>query len=138
MRDGIIATARARATTIGVYTRAKRVMNLSILGFDAAAFSTASRILVTMDSSRTLSTHIVIRPVSLMQPDINCVPGSARTGTGSPVTGAVLTRVSPSRIVPSRGIKSPGRTSIVQPTSTFSGDITTISPPPHVSMTRTS
>ena len=43
----MIATANARATTIGVYTRAKRVMKRSILGLEDAAFSTASRILVT-------------------------------------------------------------------------------------------
>ena len=134
----MIATANAKATTIGVYTRAKRVIKRSILGLEDAAFSTASRIFVTIDSSRTLSTRIVMRPDSLIQPDMSCVPGTARTGTGSPVTGAVLTRVSPSRTVPSRGIKSPGRTSIVQPTSTFSGAITTISPPQPVSTTRTS
>ena len=67
----MIATTKERATTIGVYTRAKRVMKRSILGLEDAAFSTASRILVTMDSSRTLSTRIVMRPDSLIQPDIS-------------------------------------------------------------------
>ena len=47
MRDGITAVSTARATTIGVYTFANLVMNLSILGLPAAAFSTESRIRVT-------------------------------------------------------------------------------------------
>ena len=45
-----MATIIANATTIGVYTREKRVMNRSIFGLDAAAFSTASKMRITMES----------------------------------------------------------------------------------------
>lgn len=41
-KEGMIAVARARSTTNGVYTREKRVIKRSIFGLLAAAFSTES------------------------------------------------------------------------------------------------
>ena len=121
--EGMIAVISASITTIGVYILANFVMNLSILGFPAAAFSTESRMRVTMDSERGFSTLILISPCSLTQPEMTSVPGCADTGTGSPVTGEVSIRLSPSVITPSRGILSPGRTSRISPTPAFSAGI---------------
>ena len=128
--DGTIAVSTASITTIGVYTLANLVMNLSILGFPAAAFSTESRILVTIDSDSGFSTFIFRTPCWLMQPEMTFVPGAALTGTGSPVTGDVSKRLSPSTTIPSRGILSPGRTRSISPTLAFSDGMTWICSPP--------
>ena len=111
-KGGTTATIIANTTTIGVYTREKRVIKRSIFGFDAAAFSTASRIRITMESFNSCVTSKTMRPSTLMQPDITSVPTVALTGTGSPVTAAVSIRVVPSTTRPSNGIRSPGRISI--------------------------
>ena len=118
-----IATNNAKNTTNGVYTLAKRVINLSIFGLLAAAFSTESRILVTIDSSRIFSTRIFNCPDVLTHPETILSPVFAITGTGSPVTGEVSIRLSPSMITPSNGIRSPGRTKRISPTFASSASI---------------
>ena len=46
---GSTASTTAATTTAGVYTRAKRVMNCSLLAFLAEEFSTRSRMRATVD-----------------------------------------------------------------------------------------
>ena len=75
MREGTTAVSTARATTIGVYMRANLVMNLSIFGLPAAAFSTESRMRVTIDSDSGFVTRIFNTPCSFMQPEMTSVPG---------------------------------------------------------------
>ena len=101
----------------------------SIFGLLAAAFSTESRIFVTMESSSAFSTRILRRPEVFTQPEITLSPIPAATGTGSPVTGEVSIRLSPSMIVPSSGIRSPGRTSRRSPGLACSAGITCTSLP---------
>ena len=128
-REGITATATAAATTKGVYTRAKRVIKRSMVGLEAAAFSTLSRILVTMDSASTFSTRILSIPLVFTQPETISSPKARFTGTGSPVTGEVSTRLSPSITTPSKGMRSPARTKRISPTCTSSAGITFTSSP---------
>ena len=85
----------------------------SIFGLLAAAFSTESRIFVTMDSLSGFVTSAFNTPCSLIQPEISSSPGTTLTGTGSPVTGEVSTRLSPSITFASSGILSPGRIIII-------------------------
>lgn len=49
-------------------------MNRSIFGLLAAAFSTLSRILVTMDSDRGFSTRMVRLPEVFTQPEVTLSP----------------------------------------------------------------
>ena len=124
-----MAVRAATATTIGVYTRAKRVMKRSIFGLLAAAFSTDCKIRETIDSESGLSTRILITPEIFRQPEVTALFGAIFTGTGSPVTGEVSRRLSPSMTVPSTGILSPARTRIISPVLAFSaGIISTVSP----------
>ena len=113
----MIAVAAARATTNGVYTRANFVIKRSACGLLAAAFSTESRILVTMDSESSFSTRIFKRPEVLTQPEVRVLPIVTDTGTGSPVIGEVSMRLSPSTTTPSRGMRSPGRICTIFPTA---------------------
>ena len=64
-------------------------MKRSACGLLAAAFSTESRILVTMDSESSFSTLIFKRPEVLTQPDVSWLPTFTDTGTGSPVIAGV-------------------------------------------------
>ena len=128
MIEGMIAVANAINTTNGVYTREKRVIKRSIFGLLAAAFSTESMILVTIDSSNTFSTLILITPEVFRHPEVTSVPSKPDIGTGSPVTGDVSIIVSPSVITPSKGIRSPGRTNRISPISASSASITETSP----------
>ncbi len=104
-------------------------MKRSMVGLLAAAFSTLSRIRVTMDSSRTFSTRIFSIPEVFTQPETTSSPYLRFTGTGSPVTGEVSTRLSPSITTPSRGIRSPTRTSRMSPTCASAAGITFTSSP---------
>ena len=123
---GRTATAIATKTTIGVYTREKRVMKRSIFGLLATAFSTESRIRVTMDSARTFSTWMRMVPVILTQPESTGSPTAARTGFGSPVTAEVSIWVSPSEMMPSSGMRSPGRMRRISPTSASSAGMVSV------------
>ncbi len=107
--------AAAASTTKGVYILEKRVIKRSIFGLLAAAFSTESKILVTIECSNVFSTWIFNCPAVLMQPEVTASPGLAFTGTGSPVIGEVSKRLSPSIMMPSKGIRSPGRTIRISP-----------------------
>ena len=91
-------------------------MNRSNSGLVAAAFSTASRIRVTMDSESSLVTCIVSVPSRLTHPETRLIPGCISLGSDSPVIGEVSTWELPLRTMPSRGIRSPGRIISVSPT----------------------
>ncbi len=108
-------------TTQGVYHLAKRVMNCSVLAFFAEAFSTSSRIFVTVDSPKGFVTLTSISPLRLTQPLITSSPSASRAGTLSPVRAEVSAVVFPETITPSRGIFSPALTTIISPVSTVSG-----------------
>ena len=56
IRGGIIANSNAIITTVGVYMAANFVIKFSDLDFLLLAFSTNSRILLTVDSSYSLDT----------------------------------------------------------------------------------
>ena len=95
----------------------------------AAAFSTESRILLTMDSSNGFSTLIFSKPEVFTQPESTSVPTSTFIGTGSPVTAEVSKRLSPSTTMPSNGILSPALTSSTSPGfASFAGITLTSSP----------
>ena len=65
-RGGIIANTTAQVTTIGVYTFANLVINLSVFAFLLLAFSTNSRIFETVDSPNAFVTLIVRTPLTLI------------------------------------------------------------------------
>ena len=116
-------------TTTGVYIFVNLVINLSSLGFPAAAFSTLFTILVTIDSERAFSTLILSSPLRLTQPDITLSPGLTFSGTCSPVTDEVSILLWPSATTPSSGILSPAFTIITCPGTACSAGISiTLSP----------
>ena len=107
---------------------ANLVMKVSLFDLFSPAFSTRSRILLTVDSPKDFSIIIFITPDRLTQPEHILSPTPALLGMLSPVRAMVLRLVSPSVILPSRGIFSPGRTMIVSPTATFPGSTTCVLP----------
>ncbi|MPM65588.1 hypothetical protein SDC9_112485 [bioreactor metagenome] len=96
-------------------------MNFSVGALRAAASSTSSRIRETEDSLYGLVTRIRIVPESFTKPESTVSPIPTDRGTDSPVSADVSTADSPWVTSPSSGIRSPGRTSIIAPTSTTSG-----------------
>ena len=58
-----MASSSAPMTTAGVYQRAKRVMNASVVAFLSVASSTSDRIRSTVDSSYGVVTSISRTPV---------------------------------------------------------------------------
>ena len=107
---GTMASTAATPTTMGVYTRAKRVMKFSVRAFFSAAFSTNSRMRLTVESSKGFVARTVSLPVRFTQPEITSSPGRAVRGTDSPVSAAVSIWLSPVRMTPSSGMRSPGMT----------------------------
>ena len=103
-------------------------MKFSVLAFFSLAFSTSSRMRLTVDSPNGLVVRTLMRPVMLMQPDTTSAPTSTWRGTDSPVSAAVSSCVAPSTMVPSMGTRSPGFTTMMVPTATSSG-LTWVSPP---------
>ena len=85
---------------MGVYTRANRVMKFSVRAFFSAAFSTNSRMRLTVESSKGLVARTTSLPVRFTQPEMTSSPGRA----------AVSIWLSPVSTVPSSGMRSPGMT----------------------------
>ena len=121
MIGGSSANKIASPITIGVYTFANLVINLSDLDFLAAAFSTKSKTLLTVESKYSFVTFAVIKPFILIQPLRIFAPSLTSTGTDSPVNAEVSRLVSPFIIVASSGTLSPGLISMISPSSTSSG-----------------
>ena len=105
-----MASTAATPTTMGVYTRAKRVMKFSVRAFFSAAFSTSSRMRLTVESSKGLVARTTSLAVRFTQPEMTSSPGRAVRGTDSPVSAAVSIWLSPVSTVPSSGMRSPGMT----------------------------
>ena len=84
-RGGIIANTTAHATTIGVYTFANLVINLSVFAFLPLACSTNSSIFETVDSPNSFVTLIVRAPFILIEPLIISSPAIVSLGRLSPV-----------------------------------------------------
>ncbi len=122
------AVRTAAQMTIGVYIFANRVINLSILGFFSAAFSTASAIFDIIDSDAVADASTVTAPLRFMQPDVTSSPALTETGTGSPFIADVSIFVSPLIIFPSTAKLSPGFTLMTSPFSTLSEGLRTNSP----------
>ena len=118
-----MARARARNTTIGVYTLAKRVMKFSERDLRSLAFSTSSRIFEAVESPNDLSTRTRMTPERLTQPEMTLSVTEASRGSLSPVSATVFRLVEPSTMVPSRGTLSPGATTMTSPTSTLAGSM---------------
>ena len=125
---GTSATATARYTTTGVYTRAKRLMKFSERDLLRLAFCTRSMILLAVDSPKPLVTRTRRSPVRFTQPDATSSPTPASRGTLSPVRATVSRLVWPSITTPSSAIFSPGRTTMTSPTATSPGSVATTSP----------
>ena len=121
-KHGTNARRTAQATTTGVYTRAKRVMNFSVSAFFSEAFSTISMILATALSLNLHVTLTFITPSRLVQPLETALPSCAFTGRNSPVIAEVSICDSPLITIPSRGSLSPAFTMITSPISTLSGE----------------
>ena len=115
-------------TTAGVYQRAKRVMSVSVVAFLSVASSTSERMRSTVDSSYGVVTSTSSTPVWLMQPLMISLPACTARGMDSPVSAEVSSSPSPFRMIPSSGTRSPGRTMMVSPTSTSSGNTSSSAP----------
>ena len=96
-------------------------MKFSVRAFFSLAFSTSSRMRLTVDSPKGLVVRTRSTPVMLMQPEMTSSPASAWRGADSPVRAAVSSCVAPSRMTPSMGTRSPGLTTMTSPTATSSG-----------------
>ena len=123
-----MARRTARATTIGVYTLANRVMKLSLLDLFSEAFSTSSRIFEAVDSVKGLVTLARRTPLRLTHPERILSPTPIPLGTLSPVSATVSRLEAPSSTTPSRGTFSPGLITMVSPTAISAGLTTTIPP----------
>ena len=110
---------------------ANRVINCSLTAFFSLEFSTSSRILETVDSSQGFVTVTRSNPVRFTQPLMMSSPTRMLRGRDSPVRAAVSSVEPPSNTVPSSGTRSPGFTTMTEPTATSSGS--TVSKPFSVS-----
>ena len=104
-------------------------MKFSVRAFFSLAFSTSSRMRLTVDSPKGFVVRTWMRPVMLMQPEMTSAPASTWRGTDSPVRAAVSSCVEPSVMTPSMGTRSPGFTTMTVPTATSSGSTCSSSPP---------
>ena len=93
-------------------------MKFSVLAFFSAAFSTSSRMRLTVDSPKGLVARTVMRPVMLTQPEMISSPSRTSRGTDSPVRAAVSSCDVPLTTTPSSGTRSPALTTISSPTAT--------------------
>ena len=103
-------------------------MKFSVRAFFSLAFSTSSRMRLTVDSPKGLVVRTRRRPVMLMQPEMTSSPASTWRGIDSPVRAAVSSWELPSTIVPSMGTRSPGLMTMTVPTATSSGSTCSSSP----------
>ena len=90
-------------------------MKFSVRAFLSEAFSTSSRMRLTVDWSKGLVTRTVSMPVMFTQPDTTSSPAPATLGTDSPVSDEVSSWLAPSTTTPSRGTRSPGLTTMRSP-----------------------
>ena len=120
-KGGIIASAKAKNTTIGVYTFANFVINFSVGAFLFEAFSTNSKILETVDSLKFLLTLTFKTPLVLIHPAKISSFIDISLGTDSPVKAEVSIKLVPSITIPSNGTLSPGLTIISSSILTVSG-----------------
>ena len=133
---GTTAKAMAAKTTMGVYTRAKRVMKASLFDLFSSALSTKAIIFETVLSPKLFVLRTLMTPLRLMQPEMTSSPSFKSRGTLSPVNATVFNAELPSMTTPSRGTFSPGFTKMVSPTFTSSGE--TVSTLPSLSTLATS
>ena len=103
-------------------------MKFSVRAFFSLAFSTSSRMRLTVDWPNGFVVRMRSTPVMLMQPETAVSPASAWRGIDSPVIAAVSRRDDPCSITPSIGTRSPGLTTMTSPTATSSGSTCTGSP----------
>ena len=96
-------------------------MKASLRLFRLEAFSTRSRILLTVLSPNSFVVRMRSTPDMLMQPLTISSPARTSRGRLSPVRAAVFNVDSPSTMTPSIGTFSPGCTTIIEPASTSSG-----------------
>ena len=96
-------------------------MKFSTLAFLELAFSTSSRILATVESSKAFVVFTLSVPLPFTHPLTISSPALALLGTDSPVSAAVSSMEFPSIITPSRGTFSPGLITMILPISTSSG-----------------
>ena len=100
---GITNINNAKIITIGVYTFANFVMNFSVVAFFSPAFSTKSKILLSVDSWNSFVTFISSTPFVFITP-LNISEFSATfLGTDSPVKADVSIKASPFVTIPSSG-----------------------------------
>ena len=85
------------------------------------AFSTKSKILLTVDSPYSFETLTLINPDILIDPLKISSPGVTSLGSDSPVKALVSKEVFPSITIPSNGTFSPGLIIIISPILTSSG-----------------
>ena len=121
MIGGKIASNTAKLITIGVYIFANLVINLSDVDFLAAAFSTKSKTLLTVESKYSFVTFANISAFRFIQPLNIVAPSLTSTGIDSPVRAEVSRVVSPFIIMASSGTLSPGLISIISSICTSSG-----------------
>ena len=120
---GMIARASALSTTTGVYTRANLVINDSRPDLRELAFSTSSRIRLTVESSKSFVVFTLRTPLPFTQPLITSSPSCTDLGTLSPVRAEVSSMELPDITTPSIGMRSPALMTITVPISTSSGSV---------------
>ena len=103
-------------------------MKFSVRAFFSEAFSTSSRMRLTVDSPKGFVVRMVSTPVKFTQPENTSAPSSTTRGTASPVSAAVSSWDAPFTMMPSMGMRSPAFTTISSPTSTSSGSTSISSP----------
>ena len=96
-------------------------MKVSDFDLRAAAFSTRSKILDAVDSSKAAVVRTFSTPDRLMEPESTVSSTVTPLGRLSPVRAAVSRAEVPSTTTPSMGTRSPGWITMIEPTSTSSG-----------------
>ena len=109
--------------------RANFVMKVSLRLLRSLAFSTRLIIFVAVDSPKVFVTLARSTPEMFTHPDTTLSPTVTSRGILSPVSATVLSADAPAVTTASSGTRSPGRISIVSPTSTLSGDTVVTSSP---------
>ena len=104
--DGNANVSAAMIQTIGVYTFAKLLINVSDLDFFSVAFSIKSKILLAVESLNSFLTWTLMTLSLFISPLATLSPTVTYLGMLSPVIIAVFKVVAPSIISPSIGIFS--------------------------------
>ena len=101
-------------------------MKFSVRAFFSLAFSTSSRMRLTVDSPKGLVVLMRNSPVMFTHPLMMSLPASTWRGTDSPVSAAVSSWLAPSMTTPSMGTRSPGFTTMMLPGATSLGSTSSI------------